>query len=72
MGLVGGIRLIAVGGPSALRDPRLGLLLAAPGSLTPQAPDQQVITPAQVRWALYGPLSHALMRIASEKLYASV
>jgi len=29
-------------------------------------------TPDEVRWALYSPLSHALMRIASEKLFASV
>ena len=35
-----------------------------------QALDQQGITPAEVRWALYGPLSHAPMRIASEKLFA--
>jgi len=38
----------------------------------PQTLDQQGITPAEVRWALYGPPSHALMRIASEKLFASV
>jgi len=34
--------------------------------------DQQGITPAEVRWALYGPPSHAPMRIASEKLFASL
>ena len=32
----------------------------------------KVITPAEAFWALYGPLSHALMRIASEKLFASL
>ncbi len=37
-----------------------------------QALDQQGITPAEVRWALYGPLRQALMRIASDVLYASV
>jgi len=26
--------------------------------------------PAEVRWALYGPLSHAPMRIASRELFA--
>ena len=31
---------------------------------------QQGITPAEVRWALYGPLSHAPMRIASRELFA--
>ncbi len=37
-----------------------------------QALDQQGITPAEVRWALHGPPSHAPMRIASEKLFASL
>ncbi len=31
-----------------------------------QALDQQGITPAEVRWALYGPLSHPPLRIASK------
>ena len=34
-----------------------------------QALDQQGITPAEVRWALYGPLRQALMRIAL-KIYS--
>jgi len=38
------------------------------GTLTARKRDLQEITPALARWALYGPLRQALMRIAS-KIY---
>jgi len=56
-------------GGTAGRIPRVdGTCLTCDGN-GHQALDQQGITPAEVRWALYGPLSHALMRIAL-KIYS--
>jgi len=70
MGLIGGIRVISVDAPSGQPADPPDSYSQHRGSSTPQALDQQGITPAEVRWALYGPLSHAPLRIASRELFA--